>query len=86
MKKILWLTALVAPLLLSACSSGGGDGSPPATSGLPPDINSSPQSFIAYIRQLIAETDAGQTEDKEPVDLTDLSPAAPEDAEPEPVS
>lgn len=85
MKRLIWLAAAVAPLLLSACFSD--DDTPPATpitTAVPASAGNSPEAFISAVRQIVA-ADADllepsdisaitasttvTNEDKEPVDL-----------------
>jgi len=79
--RLIWIAVAAVPLLLSACS-GDDDTPTPATQQLSPDASKSPEGLVAYIQALIAETDAGRADDKEPVDLSTFVPPTSEDKEP----
>jgi hypothetical protein len=82
MNKIL-VSLLCAAALLTAC--GGGDDSPappPATEQVPTSVNSSVPAFISYLIELVASA----ADALEPVDVSAVTPATDDAAEPSPVN
>ena len=82
MNKIL-VSLLCAAAVLTAC--GGGDDSsapPPATAQVPTTVNSSVPSFISYLMELVASA----ADALEPVDVSAVTPATDDAAEPSPVN
>ena len=73
------VSMLCAAALLTAC--GGGDDSaapPPATQQVPATVNSSVPAFISYLMELVASA----ADALEPVDITAVTPATDDAAEP----
>jgi len=79
------VSMLCAVALLSACG-GGGDNStpatPPVTEQVPPGVNTSVTSFMGYLVALLASA----ADALEPVDVSAVTPATDDTAEPSPVN
>ena len=71
---------LCAALSLTACG-GSDDNTPPPTEQVPASVNTSPGSFIDYLKALIASA----ADMLEPVDVSAVTPATDDTAEPTPV-
>ena len=79
-----WIAAVAATVTLVACSSD--DDAPPApaaTSQLAPGASTSSAGLVAYIAQLVRETNQGIADTKEPVDVSSFAPLLPDDTPPE---
>ena len=84
MNKILVSLLCVAAVLITACGGGGDDSPapPPATEQVPTTVNSSVPAFISYLMALIASA----ADALEPVDVSAVTPATDDAAEPSPVN
>jgi hypothetical protein len=80
MKKTLVAAATVA-VFLTACGGGDDDETPPPTQSVPADVSTSSSSFISYLRSLIASA----ADMLEPVDVSMVTPATDNAAEPTPI-
>jgi len=80
------VSMLCAAALLSACGGGGDDDStpatPPVTEQVPPGVNTSVTSFMGYLVALLASA----ADALEPVDVSAVTPATDDAAEPSPVN
>ena len=76
------VSMLCAVAMLSAC--GGGDdnnSAPPVTEQVPGSVNTSSMSLIDYLKALVASS----ADALEPVDVSAVTPAVDDTAEPTPV-
>ena len=80
-----WIAAVAATVALTGCF--GDDDSPApapkATDQLAPSASTSSAGLVAYIVQLIRETNEGIADAKEPVDVSGFMPQEPNDLPPE---
>jgi len=83
MNKSLVSLLCAAAVLITACGGGGDDSpAPPATEQVPTTVNSSVSAFIGYLMVLIASA----ADALEPVDVSAVTPATDDAAEPSPVN
>jgi len=77
------VSLLCVAAVLTACG-GGGDDSPtsPATEQVPTTVNSSVPAFISYLMALISSA----ADALEPVDVSAVTPATDDAAEPSPMN
>jgi len=73
--------SLSAALLLVGCGGGDDDHAPPATEAVPAEASTSSGAFIEYVKALVASA----ADALEPVDVSAVSPATDDAAEPAPV-
>jgi len=78
------VSLLCAAAVLTACGGGGDDNPapPPATEQVPTTANSSVPAFIGYLMALLASA----ADALEPVDVSAVTPATDDAAEPSPVN
>jgi hypothetical protein len=70
---------LCAVMVLGGCGGGDDNAAPPVTQEVPAAANTSVTAFIAYVKALIvADADA-----LEPVDVSTVTPATDDTAEPD---
>ena len=71
--------ALCTALALAGCGGGDDDVTPPVTEQVPPAANTSVGAFIAYVKALIV----ADADTLEPVDVSTVTPATDDTAEPD---
>ena len=78
------VSLLCAAAVLTACGGGGDDNPapPPATEQVPTTVNSSVPAFISYLMALISSA----ADALEPVDVSAVTPATDDAAEPSPMN
>ena len=69
---------LCTALTLGACGGGGDDGPPPVTEQVPAETSTSVTSLIGYLKALVVSV----ADTLEPVDVSAVTPATDDTAEP----